>query len=62
VVTYEGDNTVMAQQCARYLMKLYKRSKKGEQLKGHFSYISDMPQSLKLKCVAMTPSDFANLN
>jgi acyl-CoA oxidase len=26
-VTYEGDNTVMAQQSARFLQKLYKRSK-----------------------------------
>ena len=28
-VTYEGDNTVMAQQSARFLQKLYKRGKKG---------------------------------
>jgi acyl-CoA oxidase len=30
VVTYEGDNTVMAQQSANYLQKLLKRAKNGE--------------------------------
>jgi hypothetical protein len=31
-VTFEGDNTVMAQQSARFLMKLYERVKKGKLL------------------------------
>ena len=40
-VTFEGDNTVMAQQSARYLQKLYKRVKNGEKLGGIFTYLND---------------------
>lgn len=29
-VTYEGDNTVMAQQSFRYLQKLYKKARKNK--------------------------------
>lgn len=52
----------MAQQSARYLQKLYKRSKNGEQLKGYFAYINEIENSLKKQCQAMTPKDFTNLN
>jgi hypothetical protein len=42
VVTFEGDNTVMAQQCNKFLMKLVKRVHKGETLKDVFSYLNQL--------------------
>ena len=43
-VTLEGDNTVMAQQSFRFLMKLYKKSSKGEPLPSDlYSYVANIP-------------------
>lgn len=61
-VTYEGDNTVMAQQSARYLQKLHKKVKKGEKLTGLFTYLNDLDKNLQLQCKATTPEHFANVN
>ena len=38
-VTYEGDNTVMAQQSFRYLMKLYKKMRKGKPISKDYEYL-----------------------
>lgn len=61
-VTYEGDNTVMAQQCSKYLLKQYKRAKKGEVLSGLFSYINEINFTLSKTCQASTPEAFLNIN
>ena len=61
-VTYEGDNTVMAQQCSKYLLKLYKRAKRGEVLGGLFSYINEIDFTLSKTCQASTPEAFLNIN
>ena len=57
-VTYEGDNTVMAQQSARFLQKLYKRAKKGKNLPSLYNYISDIDKNSTLKCTATAAADF----
>lgn len=41
-VTFEGDNTVMAQQAAKYLQKLVKKVYKGETVSGYFSYLNEL--------------------
>jgi len=54
-VTYEGDNTVMAQQSARYLQKLYSQAKNGEKLVGVnqiFDYLNDIDKYSAMKCTA----------
>uniref|UniRef100_A0A8C2DBP7 Acyl-coenzyme A oxidase n=1 Tax=Cyprinus carpio TaxID=7962 RepID=A0A8C2DBP7_CYPCA len=42
--TYEGENTVMMLQTARYLVKSYKQARAGQQLTGTVSYLNE-PQS-----------------
>ncbi|CAC5407985.1 E1.3.3.6 [Mytilus coruscus] len=42
--TYEGENTVMMLQVARYLMKCYKDKQQGSQLPGFVSYIAEIPE------------------
>ncbi|WAR16409.1 ACOX1-like protein [Mya arenaria] len=44
--TYEGENTVMYLQCARYLVKVYAQVSKGQQLPGFMSYLNK-PQKPK---------------
>eukprot|EP00013_Stygamoeba_regulata_P023642 CAMPEP_0177643802 /NCGR_PEP_ID=MMETSP0447-20121125/8342_1 /TAXON_ID=0 /ORGANISM="Stygamoeba regulata, Strain BSH-02190019" /LENGTH=702 /DNA_ID=CAMNT_0019146107 /DNA_START=165 /DNA_END=2273 /DNA_ORIENTATION=+ len=41
MVTWEGDNTVMAQQNARFLVKKYREAKGGKRLTGFMKYLSD---------------------
>ena len=40
--TFEGDNTVMLQQAARYIMKTWKKIGKGEKATGVMSYLNDV--------------------
>lgn len=40
--TYEGENTVMMLQTARYLVKSYRQVKAGQQLSGIVSYLNEM--------------------
>lgn len=42
--TYEGENTVMMLQTARYLLKSYKQAKAGQRLSGIVSYLNEMEQ------------------
>ncbi|XP_076089125.1 peroxisomal acyl-coenzyme A oxidase 1-like [Mytilus galloprovincialis] len=42
--TYEGENTVMMLQVARYLMKCYKDKQQGSKLPGFVSYIAEIPE------------------
>ena len=47
--TWEGDNTVLAQQTARYLMKCLRQSSRGNKLSGFESYIQNVPATLAVK-------------
>ena len=45
-VTLEGENNVMFGQATRYLIKLYRRVLKAEQLQFPFAYLNDINQDL----------------
>jgi len=44
--TWEGDNTVMAQQCAKFLVKTMRKSVEGAPLGGFERYLLDIPNEL----------------
>eukprot|EP01129_Flabellula_baltica_P013645 TRINITY_DN6379_c0_g1_i1.p1 TRINITY_DN6379_c0_g1~~TRINITY_DN6379_c0_g1_i1.p1 ORF type:complete len:687 (+),score=125.36 TRINITY_DN6379_c0_g1_i1:17-2077(+) len=56
--TAEGENWIMTQQTARYLLKAFQKSMKGEQLRGHLSFLNDLSSILDGKCTARTVDDF----
>lgn len=62
--TFEGDNTVMLQQSARYLFKLLKKSGKGKKIEAPFEYINEIDGLLSTNCVCLgiTPEHFLDLN
>lgn len=45
-VTYEGDNTVMAQQSFRYLQKLYKKARKNKEVGKDYQYLHEIDHLL----------------
>ncbi len=47
--TWEGDNTVMALQTARYLVRSYERLDAGEQLTGSVTYLASLPRINRVK-------------
>ncbi|XP_051888716.1 peroxisomal acyl-coenzyme A oxidase 1 isoform X2 [Pristis pectinata] len=53
--TYEGENTVMMLQTARYLFKSYSRAKSGQRLSGTVSYLSDLRNHIQPQQVAGRP-------
>ncbi|XP_038051803.1 peroxisomal acyl-coenzyme A oxidase 1-like isoform X1 [Patiria miniata] len=55
--TYEGENTVMLLQTARFLMKCVRQLKSGQSFKGAMSYLAERPQS---RCSAQSENDFLN--
>lgn len=57
-VSYEGDNTVLAQQSFRYLQKLYKLARSNLKVAKEFEYLTKIDQTLKLQCKATTPEEF----
>lgn len=62
VVTYEGDNTVMAQQCSRYLMKCVKKVQKGETVQGVYSYLNKIQTMLGTQNQAKTAEDYIKID
>lgn len=64
-VTYEGDNSVMAQQSFRYLKKVFKKmnNPKEKEFKDHsyLNYLRDVKSLLHTKCTATSEQDFTDL-
>lgn len=59
--TYEGDNTVMAQQAFKYLQKLYKKVRKNEKVTGIYSYLNNIEDLIKMKINTKSAEDFTNI-
>uniref|UniRef100_A0A665XA88 Acyl-coenzyme A oxidase n=1 Tax=Echeneis naucrates TaxID=173247 RepID=A0A665XA88_ECHNA len=65
--TYEGENTVMMLQTARYLVKSYQRAKNGQQLSGSVSYLNEaehqrlQPQPVAARPTVVDINDLASL-
>jgi hypothetical protein len=62
IPTYEGDNTVMMLQASRYLKKLQKKGKKGQELKHPFEYLNQIVKLVTLKGRMSVIDDFTNLD
>ena len=60
-VTYEGDNTVMAQQSFRYLKKLYKSARKNKTISSDYEYLYKIDYLLQSKCKATNPEFFCDI-
>ena len=63
-VTFEGDNTVMAQQSCKFLLKMQKKISEnpGSQFDPCFNYIKEANTVTKKKCRAKLMEDFLNLD
>ncbi|XP_053712401.1 peroxisomal acyl-coenzyme A oxidase 1-like isoform X2 [Synchiropus splendidus] len=65
--TYEGENTVMMLQTARYLVKSYRQVKAGQQLRGIVSYLNEaehrrvQPQSVAARPTVVDINDLSSL-
>ncbi|XP_033985232.1 peroxisomal acyl-coenzyme A oxidase 1 isoform X2 [Trematomus bernacchii] len=65
--TYEGENTVMMLQTARYLLKSYRQAKDGQQLSGTVSYLNDanlqrvQPQTVAARPTVVDVNDLSSL-
>ena len=62
IPTYEGDNTVMMLQSARFVKKLSKKGLKGKKLQEPFTYFNDMPRLMTLKGQISSVEDMMNLD
>ena len=60
-VTFEGDNTVMAQQSAKLIMKNYKKVKQHEKLTGIFEYFNSAPNLHLLRSRATSAEDYCTI-
>ncbi|XP_053184692.1 peroxisomal acyl-coenzyme A oxidase 1 isoform X1 [Scomber japonicus] len=65
--TYEGENTVMMLQTARYLVKCYRQAKEGQQLSGIVSYLNEaehrrvQPQPVAARPTVVDINDLTSL-
>ncbi|XP_047221568.1 peroxisomal acyl-coenzyme A oxidase 1 isoform X1 [Girardinichthys multiradiatus] len=65
--TYEGENTVMMLQTARYLVKSYRQAKAGQQLSGIVSYLNEsqnrrvQPQAVAARPPVVDINDLSSL-
>lgn len=58
-VTYEGENTVMILQTARYLVTCLEKLRKGSQLQDNVAYLKNLQEILSIKkCAAKRASDY----
>ena len=60
--TYEGTNTIMAQQCSRYIFKQVDKVAKGKKCTDYFSYINDLANVMNLRNDAKTVEGFLTLD
>mmetsp|Transcript_5432 Transcript_5432/g.9156 ORF Transcript_5432/g.9156 Transcript_5432/m.9156 type:complete len:169 (+) Transcript_5432:1089-1595(+) len=64
-VTFEGDNTVMAQQCANFLFKQARKALQGKdrtKFDGAFSYLNELKEGKKVTCTVTETHQFLNLD
>ena len=61
VPTYEGDNTLMMLQSARFVFKLLKKAQKGQVLPYPFEYISKAKELLAIKGKGTSLEDMTNI-
>ncbi|RVE76628.1 hypothetical protein OJAV_G00010670 [Oryzias javanicus] len=65
--TYEGENTVMMLQTARYLVKSYRQAKEGQRLSGIVSYLNEpvdrrlQPQAVAARPIVVDVNDLSSL-
>jgi len=58
--TFEGDNTLMAQQSSRLILKNFVNIKRGNDASGLFSYLNDAEKLCKSKCSAYNKEQILN--
>eukprot|EP00475_Leptophrys_vorax_P018391 TRINITY_DN2514_c0_g1_i2.p1 TRINITY_DN2514_c0_g1~~TRINITY_DN2514_c0_g1_i2.p1 ORF type:complete len:569 (+),score=167.08 TRINITY_DN2514_c0_g1_i2:69-1775(+) len=59
--TYEGENTILYLQTARYLLKSLQRAVVGKKITGSVSYLGERGMAwVEEKCAAKSPADFSN--
>jgi len=61
-VTVEGDNYLLTQQTARYLLKTYEQGRQGKKIGGFLSYLENVDAVLNEKCAAQDAQAFLNAN
>ncbi|XP_048869576.1 peroxisomal acyl-coenzyme A oxidase 1 isoform X1 [Brienomyrus brachyistius] len=54
--TYEGENTVMMLQTARYLVKSYTQASKGQKVSGMVSYLNELQRRIQAQPVSSRPT------
>lgn len=57
-VTFEGDNTILLLQVAKYLVKAAAQVSKGQRMKGTAEYLNSWQELLSRSCGAQTGEDF----
>lgn len=62
VPTYEGDNTVMAQQCFSYLSKKIKKIEQGTPATKPFDYLNNIEQLCSARSTATSIDEFLDLD
>ena len=60
--TFEGVNTLMSQQSARYVIKQVKKTKKGKKCKSYFEYINHLSQLISSKSTAKSIEECQSLD
>lgn len=60
--TFEGDNTVMTQQSARYIMKTMKNIHKGFKATGLFKYLNNIDNLCSAKCAALNADQLRDMD
>lgn len=60
--TYEGDNTIMALQTARYLLRCLDKARKGTKLQENVAYLQNFTETLSIQQCPVTRTDDFNLD
>lgn len=62
LATFEGVNTLMSQQSARFLFKQVKKTKRGKKCKNYFEYINNLTELISSKSAAKSVEEFQSLD